>query len=96
MKIGIFEGATINTPSMLAVEDYIDALSWAEKNGGVDGLIKISEANLKVVADWVNATPWASFLAKVRSLSVSHSLWSCAKYTSRFQKQSHALLSVCH
>lgn len=62
---GIFEGATINTPSMLCVEDYIDALKWADQIGGLDALISISEANLKVVSDWVNKTEWASFLAKV-------------------------------
>lgn len=61
---GIFKGATINTPSMLAVEDYLDALKWADAQGGVDGLIKISEENLAIVRQWVDETPWASFLAK--------------------------------
>ena len=60
---GIFEGATINTPSMLCVEDYIDALEWAESIGGLNGLIGKSEANLKVIADWVQASDWAAFLA---------------------------------
>ena len=60
---GIFEGATINTPSMLCVEDYIDALEWADSIGGLKGLIAKSEANLKVVADWVEASDWAAFLA---------------------------------
>lgn len=60
---GIFEGATINTPSMLCVEDYIDALEWAESIGGLNGLIAKSEANLKVLADWVEASEWAAFLA---------------------------------
>ena len=60
---GIFEGATINTPSMLCVEDYIDALEWAESIGGLNGLIAKSEANLKVLADWVEASDWAAFLA---------------------------------
>jgi phosphoserine aminotransferase len=75
----IFEGDVINTPSMLCVEDYIDALEWA--NGfGIDGLIKKSKANLKIVEDWVAKTDWVEFLAadpKVRSntsvcLSVTH------------------------
>lgn len=61
---GIFKGETINTPSMVAVEDYIDALKWAESIGGLDALKARSEANLAVVADWVDKTPYAHFLAK--------------------------------
>lgn len=60
---GIFKGATINTPSMLCVEDYIDALEWAAGLGGIKGLIAKSESNLKVLADWVAASDWAAFLA---------------------------------
>ncbi|WP_417450539.1 phosphoserine transaminase [Kordiimonas sp.] len=60
---GIFAGETINTPSMLCVEDYIDALEWAEGIGGLKGLIAKSEANLKVLADWVAKTDWVDFLA---------------------------------
>lgn len=60
---GIFEGETINTPSMLCVEDYLDALKWAESIGGLKALIARSEANLKVLADWVARTPWVDFLA---------------------------------
>src|SRR5688500_5492833 len=59
---GIFEGETINTPSMLAVEDYLDALSWAESVGGLKGLIQRSNSNLKVLEDWVAASDWAGFL----------------------------------
>ena len=65
----IFDGDVINTPSMLCVEDYLDALDWAGKFG-LDGLIKKSQGNLKVVADWVAKTDWIEFLAddpKVRS-----------------------------
>ena len=61
---GIFEGDTINTPSMLCVEDYIDALQWAKSIGGLAGLIGRADANLKVFADWVAKTPWVDFLAK--------------------------------
>mmetsp|Transcript_3795 Transcript_3795/g.4267 ORF Transcript_3795/g.4267 Transcript_3795/m.4267 type:complete len:396 (-) Transcript_3795:104-1291(-) len=61
---GIFQGATINTPSMLCVEDYLDALKWADSKGGVEGLVKISQENLSIVKEWVDSTPWASFLAK--------------------------------
>jgi phosphoserine aminotransferase len=60
----IFKGDTINTPSMLAVEDAIDGLKWAEGAGGVDGLIKRSEANLSAIARWVGQTPWVDFLAE--------------------------------
>ena len=75
----IFDGDVINTPSMICVEDYLDALDWAGKIG-LQGLIKKSEGNLKVVADWVAKTDWIEFLAqdaKVRSntsvcLSVTH------------------------
>ncbi|MBI4634049.1 MAG: phosphoserine transaminase [Deltaproteobacteria bacterium] len=59
----IFEGDTINTPSLLCVEDFIDALNWAGKIG-LDGLIKKSLANLKVVEDWVAKTDWVEFLAE--------------------------------
>ena len=61
---GIFEGETINTPSMVAVEDYLDALSWAENVGGLKGLIGRSNDNLKALEQWVEKTPWAGFLAK--------------------------------
>lgn len=59
---GIFAGATINTPSMLAVEDYIDALKWAEALGGLDALIARSQKNLRVLKDWVGRTDWVDFL----------------------------------
>jgi phosphoserine aminotransferase len=61
---GIFEGETINTPSMLAVEDYLDALKWAESIGGLKGLMGRSNANLNVLARWVKECGWADFLAK--------------------------------
>jgi phosphoserine aminotransferase len=62
---GIFEGETINTPSMLCVEDYIDALRWAKSLGGVRALFARAEANAKALADWVERTPWVDFLARV-------------------------------
>ncbi|MQA64486.1 MAG: phosphoserine transaminase [Alphaproteobacteria bacterium] len=67
---GIFKGETINTPSMLCVEDAIDGLKWAEKIGGLKALIARSEANLAAIADWVARTDWVDFLVadpKVRS-----------------------------
>jgi phosphoserine aminotransferase len=60
----IFEGETINTPSMLCVEDYLDALNWAKSVGGLKGLIARADANAKVLADWKTKTPWIDFLAK--------------------------------
>jgi phosphoserine aminotransferase len=60
---GLFRGETINTPSMLAVEDALDGLRWAESLGGLPALIARSEANLGAVARWVAATPWVDFLA---------------------------------
>jgi phosphoserine aminotransferase len=61
---GLFEGETINTPSMLCVEDYLDALHWAKNIGGLEALIGRADANFKVIADWVANTPWVDFLAK--------------------------------
>jgi phosphoserine aminotransferase len=61
---GIFEGETINTPSMVAVEDYLDALSWAESLGGLKALIQRSNDNLHVLEKWVKSSGWAGFLAE--------------------------------
>jgi phosphoserine aminotransferase len=61
---GVFKGETINTPSMLCVEDALDGLRWAESVGGLDGLIARSEANLAEVARWVERTDWVDFLAE--------------------------------
>ncbi|MDR3376793.1 MAG: phosphoserine transaminase [Ancalomicrobiaceae bacterium] len=61
---GIFVGETINTPSMLAVEDYLDTLGWAKRLGGLKPLIARADANAKAIADWVAKTPWVDFLAK--------------------------------
>ena len=60
---GVFVGETINTPSMLCVEDALDGLRWAEAQGGLDALIARCEANLASIARWVERTPWAEFLA---------------------------------
>jgi phosphoserine aminotransferase len=62
---GIFEGETINTPSMLCVEDYLDTLNWAKSIGGLNALIARADANAKVIAQWVARTPWVEFLATV-------------------------------
>ncbi len=65
---GVFKGETINTPSMLAVEDALDGLMWAEKIGGFDALIRRSEANLAAIEAWAAKTPWAGFLAEDKAI----------------------------
>jgi phosphoserine aminotransferase len=62
---GFFEGETINTPSMLCVEDYLDALNWAKSLGGLKALIARADANAKTIADWVERAAWVDFLARV-------------------------------
>lgn len=61
---GIFSGETINTPSMLAVEDALDGLRWAESIGGLPALIDRARKNLAAIEQWVAATPWVDFLAE--------------------------------
>jgi len=65
LNAALFEGATINTPSMLCVQDYLDALDWVERVGGVAGTIARSNTNASVIADWVGRTAWVDFLARV-------------------------------
>jgi phosphoserine aminotransferase len=65
---GIFVGETINTPSMLCVEDYLDALNWGKSIGGLKALMARADANTKVLADWKAKTPWIDFLAKDPSI----------------------------
>ncbi|MEC7594439.1 MAG: phosphoserine aminotransferase, partial [Pseudomonadota bacterium] len=61
---GIFRGETINTPSMLAVEDYLDTLKWAESLGGLGGLLGRVAENMGVLSAWVAASDWAAFLCE--------------------------------
>ena len=70
----IFEADTINTPSLLCVEDALDGLRWAEEIGGLAELIRRSEGNLAAVADWVGRTPWVEFLAEDPSIRSSTSI----------------------
>ncbi|MCB1525606.1 MAG: phosphoserine transaminase [Rhodoblastus sp.] len=74
---GIFEGETINTPSMLCVEDYIDALNWAKSIGGLDALVARADANTKAIADWKAKTSWVDFLA--RSAEIRSNTSVCLK-----------------
>jgi phosphoserine aminotransferase len=64
----LFDGNTINTPSMLCVEDYIDALTWAQGLGGLPGLYARADANAAVVADWIERTPWAENLVQDKTI----------------------------
>ncbi len=61
---GIFEGETINTPSMLAVEDYLEALDWAARSGGLPGLMRRADANAAILTAWIDTCGWARFLAE--------------------------------
>jgi phosphoserine aminotransferase len=76
---GIFEGETINTPSMLCVEDYIDALDWAASIGGLDALIARADANLSVIERFVAQKPWLGFLAQSRDTRSNTSV--CLSFT---------------
>jgi phosphoserine aminotransferase len=71
---GIFEGSTINTPSMICVEDAIDALSWVESIGGTNELIKISKENLQIVTKWVNSSDWIKFMCNEEKTRSSTSI----------------------
>ncbi len=80
-KEALFEGSTINTPSMLCVEDYLDALDWIESVGGLEGTIARSNANAAVLSDWVTSTPWVDFLARVPETRSNTSI--CLKIVDR-------------
>src|SRR6202795_4319637 len=76
---GIFVGETINTPSMLCVEDYLDALNWAKPGGGPKTRMARADKNLKVLADWQAKTPWIDFLAGTPAIRSNTSV--CMKVT---------------
>jgi phosphoserine aminotransferase len=79
LNAGIFEGETINTPSMLCVEDYLDALNWGKSIGGLKALMARADANTKVIADWKARTPWIDFLARDPAIRSNTSV--CLKVT---------------
>jgi phosphoserine aminotransferase len=76
---GIFQGETINTPSMLCVEDYLDALDWAASIGGLGALIARADGNLRVIEDFVAQKPWLGFLAQTRETRSNTSV--CLTFT---------------
>ncbi len=71
---GVFEGATINTPSMICVEDVLDSLNWVESIGGTNELVKISNENLKIVEAWVNSSDWVKFMCEEKNTRSSTSI----------------------
>ena len=71
---GVFEGATINTPSMICVEDVLDSLNWVESVGGTKELIKISNENLKIVENWVDNSDWIKFMCEDKNIRSSTSI----------------------
>nr|WP_234397746.1 phosphoserine transaminase [Sneathiella glossodoripedis] len=79
---GIFKGETINTPSMLAVEDVLDALKWAKSIGGLEGMIARADANAKIISDFVEASDWLDFLAKTPESRSTTSI--CLKITDQW------------
>ncbi len=79
---GIFKGETINTPSMLAVEDVLDALRWAKSIGGLDGMIARANTNAKVISDFVDASDWLDYLAVSEEIRSPTSV--CLKITDQW------------
>jgi phosphoserine aminotransferase len=84
----VFEGETINTPSMMCVEDYLDALAWAESAGGLNGLMARADANAKAVFDWIEKTPG------VANLAVKPETRSNTSVCLRFTDKAVAILSL--
>ena len=74
LMAGIFEGETINTPSMLCVEDALDGLKWADSIGGLPALLARSRANLEAIEDWVAKSSWAAFLAEDKTIRSNTSI----------------------
>ena len=91
---GLFQGETINTPSMLCVADYLDALQWAESVGGVKGTIARSAANLKIIEAFCAANDWISFLAKKPAIRSNTSVCLTLKLTEQQVKKMVQLLEA--
>ena len=91
---GLFKGETINTPSMLCVADYLDALKWAESVGGTKGTIARSEANLAVIEEFVAANEWITFLAKDKATRSNTSVCLSVKASEEQVKKMIKLLEA--
>ena len=87
LNASIFEGSTINTPSMICVEDAVDSLVWAESVGGLEGLIGRSQANLDAVTRWVESSDWVGFLCEDEASRSSTSI--CLKITDPWAAERH-------
>ena len=84
---GIFKGDTINTPSMLCVEDWLFALSWAERIGGIEALIARADANAAALGDWVTRAEWIEHLPSDPSIRSNTS--ACLKFADRSDPQAN-------
>ena len=81
LNFDIFNGATINTPSMLCVEDFLDSLEWSKNIGGLDSLIQKSVENLKIIQDWVKSSSWVDFLSEEKNATSSTSI--CLRFADK-------------
>ncbi len=89
---GVFRGETLNTPSMLCLEDYLDALNWAEDLGGFRGLMKKVNSNAAVINDWVNRTSWIDFLCENPDFRSNTSV--CLKFLEVKNKEEDSLRNL--
>ena len=89
---GVFKGETLNTPSMLCVEDYLDVLKWAEDLGGFRGLMKKANNNAEVINDWVNRTSWIDFLCENPDFRSNTSV--CLKFLEAKDKEEDSLRNL--
>ncbi len=89
---GVFRGETLNTPSMLCLEDYLDALKWAEDLGGFRGLMKKVNNNAAVINDWVNRTSWIDFLCENPDFRSNTSV--CLKFLEVKNKEEDSLRNL--
>ena len=89
---GVFRGETLNTPSMLCLEDYLDALNWAEDLGGFRGLMKKVNNNAAVINDWVNRTSWIDFLCENPDFRSNTSV--CLKFLEVKNKEEDSLRNL--
>lgn len=95
LGLDLFEGSTINTPSLLAVEDQLDALAWADSIGGLKGLIERSQSNLAAISRWVGHSDWVDFLARDERTRSSTSICLSVVdpwFTGKDETQQRALL----
>ena len=99
--LGIFEGSTINTPSMICVEDAIDSLKWVENIGGLNKLIKNSENSLNIIKNWIKNTEWVDFLANslpdeyISNTSITLKITSAWFTVKKIEEQRIIIKEIC-